>query len=133
MIVSQIIIEVEEAHTDDLGHLNHVQAVEYLERAREDWYVRCGLWDSESERRLGTVVVNIDFNYRRECFLGERLTVVTRPETMGRKSFVLAHEIIKSSGDIAVEGQATSVIMDLDAREAISVPPCLAENFSARS
>ncbi|GIS90721.1 MAG: hypothetical protein CM1200mP20_07620 [Pseudomonadota bacterium] len=25
----------------------------------------------------GTVVVNIDYNYRGECFLGEKLTILT--------------------------------------------------------
>ena len=32
-----ITITVTQAHCDELGHLNHVEAVRYLERARSDW------------------------------------------------------------------------------------------------
>ena len=82
-----ITITVTQAHCDELGHLNHVEAVRYLERARSQWYRACGLFDTESGQSLGTVVVNIDYNYRVECFVGERLKVTTRPIAMGTRSF----------------------------------------------
>ncbi|GIS90722.1 MAG: hypothetical protein CM1200mP20_07630 [Pseudomonadota bacterium] len=31
-------VTVQEQHTDELGHLNHVQAVKLMEDARGDWY-----------------------------------------------------------------------------------------------
>ena len=86
----------------------------YLERARSKWYrgVRA-LRHREAEQSLGTVVVNIDYNYRVECFVGERLKVTTRPIAMGTRSFTLEHAIIKPDGRTAIDGQCTSVIMDL--------------------
>lgn len=126
----ETIIEVLQSHCDGLGHLNHVQAVEYLERARDDWYRACGLRDGEE--RYGTVVVNINLNYRRECFLGERLRVMTRAHAMGRKSFTLTHEIIKPDEAVAIDGEATSVVMDLESRSIILVPPCLATHLPPR-
>ena len=126
-------ITVTEAHCDALGHLNHVEAVRYLERAREAWYRECGLFDDVSEHSLGTVVVNIDYNYRAECFAGERLRVTTRPVSMGTRSFTLAHAIIKPDGRTAVDGRCTSVIMDLAARSIIPVPGCLAVHLPRRA
>ena len=128
-------IEVLKEHTDSLGHLNHVQAVEYLERARDDWYQQCELWEGRpwsDDENLATVVVNISVNYRLECFLGETLTVTTFPVNMGTKSFTLGQEITKPDGDVAIDGQATSVIMDMGRRGVIPVPACLARYLPAR-
>ena len=125
-------ITVTQAHCDELGHLNHVEAVRYLERARGEWYRDCGLYDSEGGSSLGTVVVNIHYNYRVECFDGERLRVTTRPVSMGTRSFTLAHEIIKPDGRVAIDGECTSVIMDLGERSIIPVPECLATHLPTR-
>ena len=128
-----IVITVTEAHCDELGHLNRVEAVRYLERARSRWYRECGLFNGESERSLGTVVVNIDYSYRVECFVGERLTVTTRPVSMGTRSFTLKHAIIKPDGRTAIDGRCTSVIMDLTERSIIPVPECLAVHLQKRA
>ena len=128
-------ITVTQADCDELGHLNHVEAVRYLERARAQWYRACGLYggEGEGEQSLGTVVVNIDYNYRAECFVGEKLRVTTRPVSMGTRSFVLAHEIIKPDGRVAIDGRCTSVIMDLSERSIIAVPECLAMHLPKRA
>ena len=127
----ETIIEVTEAHTDLLGHLNHVAAVRYLEQARDEWYETCGLYAGEPGR-YATVVVNISYDYRRECFLGERLRVTSRGVSMGTKSMVVDHEIIKPDGEVAIEGRATSVVMDLSARRIIAVPACVAQHLAPR-
>ena len=124
-------ITVAEAHCDELGHLNHVEAVRCLERARGQWYRDHGLYEGDGER-FGTVVVNIDYDYREECFLGETLKVTTRPVSMGTKSFTLAHEIVKPDGRIAIDGRCTSVIMDLVGRTIVPVPECLAAHLPKR-
>ena len=129
-----ITITVTRAHCDDLGHLNHVEAVRFLQRAREQWYRDCGLFDRNAARGppLGTVVVNINYDYRQECFLDERLEVVTRPVSMGSRSFTLAHEIIKPDSRVALAGTCTSVIMNLAERVIIPVPECLAAHLPGR-
>ena len=133
LVDGAIDITVTQAHCDGLGHLNHVEAVRYLERARVQWYRDCGLFDGGgSKLSLGTVVVNIDYNYRLECFLDETLKAVTRPVSMGTRSFILAHEIIKPDGRIAVDGECTNVIMDLVERVIIPVPECLAVHLPRR-
>jgi YbgC/YbaW family acyl-CoA thioester hydrolase len=125
----ETIIEVLESDCDRLGHLNHVKTVRMLERARGHWYTANGLRDAG--RNYVPVVVNINYNYRRECFLGERLRVVTRGQRLGRKSFTLGHEIIKPDGATALQGEATSVIMDLDSRVIVTVPECVASQVPA--
>ena len=99
-----------------------------METAREDWYQQCGqpVLDPAG---FGTIVVNINYNYRGECFLGEALRIITEPVERGRKSFVLRHEIIKPDGAIPIDGLATCLIMDMKAHKAIPVPDWIAEHF----
>ncbi|HIA17969.1 MAG TPA: acyl-CoA thioesterase, partial [Planctomycetaceae bacterium] len=78
----------------------------------------------------GSVVVNINYNYRRECMLGELLRITTQPQHLGHKSYHLRHEIIKPDGSIAFDGQVTSVVMDLTTRDIVPVPDCIAKHFS---
>lgn len=128
------VIEIAHELTDELNHLNHVEAVRLLESAREDWYTACGLYidKPEDEWPLSAVVVNVNYNYRMECFLGESVKVMTRPGSMGTKSFTLEHEIIKPDGQVAIDGNATSVIMDTTERVIIPVPACMAKHLPRR-
>ena len=128
------IIEIADEHTDELDHLNHVEAVRLFESAREDWYAACGLYIDKppDEWPLSAVVVNVNYNYRLECFLGEKVKVTTRPVSMGTKSFTLEHEIIKPDGQVAIDGNATSVIMDTTVRGIIPVPGCMAKHLPNR-
>lgn len=120
---------------DELGHLNHVAAVEILQNARADWYRQAGLWDSRAwseDENLGTIVLNLNINYRLECFLDEPLRVVTRPLHRGSKSFTLAQEILKPDDRVAIDAAVTSLVMDLAARETLPVPECLARHLPPR-
>ncbi len=121
---------------DELGHLNHVAAVEMLERARDDWYREAGLWDGRpysGDETLGTLVLNLNVNYRAECFLDEELRVITRPLERGRKSYVLAQEIVKADGTVAIDARVTSIVMDLEARATLEVPASLARYLPPRA
>ncbi len=125
---------VQQKHVDELEHLNHVAAVDILQYARDDWYTAAELWDGRSwsvDEILATIVLNININYRQECFLDEALEIVTRPMHRGNKSFTLAHEIIKPDGTVAIDGSVTSVIMDMQQRQTLPVPDSLARYFTA--
>ena len=76
-----------------------------------------------------TVTVNLNLNYRRECRQGERLTVVTRPERLGRTSFALRQELRKSDGTLAADAVVTLVTIDPASRSSRPVPEELARPF----
>ena len=126
---------VQPAQVDELGHLNHVFAVEILQSARDDWYREAGLWEGRpwsGDENLGTLVLNINVNYRAECFLDEVLKVVTRPLYRGNKSYTLAQEIIKPDGQVAIDATVTSLVMDMQHRRTLQVPECLGRYFQPR-
>jgi len=123
------------AQVDDLGHLNHVFALQILEYARDDWYAEAGLWEGRpwsGAENLATLVLNINFNYRQECFLDEALQIITRPVELGSKSFTLSQQVIKPDGGVAIDGTATSLVMDMEQHQSVQVPECLARYLPAR-
>lgn len=116
---------------DDLGHVNNARYLDYLERGRTTWYEEAGLVArcvGEADRsEFGTVVVNVNIDFRAECHSGEQLHVVTQPARAGNKSFVVKQRIQKEDGTLAAEAEVTSVVMDLRTRAAVAL------NASARA
>jgi len=126
---------VQQKQVDELGHLNHVSAVDILQYARDDWYTAAELWQGRSwssDENLATLVLNINVNYRLECFLDEELKIVNRPLNRGSKSFTLAQEIIKPDGQVAIDATVTSLIMDMASHQTLEVPQCLARYLPPR-
>ena len=113
------------------GHVNNARYVEYLEWGREDWYERVGLpYDRLLALGAITVAVNLNLNYRRECRQGEILIVTTRPERLGRTSFVLRQEIQTRDGTLAADATVTLVTIDPATRLSRVVPEELARAFT---
>ena len=133
MVITKV-VEIADKYTNELGLLSHVEAVRLFELARGEWYAACGLYNDQSTVGwwLSSVVVKVNVRYVLACCLGEKVTVSTRPDSMGTKSFTLKHQLIKSNGRIAIDGFATSVIMDLTNRTTIPVPECLAAHLRGR-
>src|SRR3954447_4093639 len=92
-------IVVRPTEIDVNGHVNNAKYVEYLEWGREDWYEKNGLpYDRLHALGAVTVAVNLNLNFRRECRQGEVLTIATRPESVGRSSFVIKQEVVNREG-----------------------------------
>lgn len=129
-MLDQVVIEVSDGDIDELGHVNNARFLEYFERGRIGWYNSIGLFsDASFHNRLGTVVVSMKINFRRECFAGDRLSVLTAPRTRGRRSYVLYQEIRNPSGALVADAEVTNVVMDLDRRATVGLPGVLAKQF----
>ena len=131
-MLDQVEIQVSAGDIDELGHVNNARFVEYFERGRVHWYNSIALFrDPSFHGRIGTVVVSMKINFRRESFRGDRLAVRTDPRSKGNRSFVLYQEILNDTGELVADAEVTSVLMDLAVRSSIDLPPVLAEQFTA--
>ena len=129
-MINELELEVSAAEIDGLGHVNNARIFEYLEQGRVGWYNQCGLFhESSPGQRLGTVVVNINVNFRAECFQGECLRVITRPRSRGKNSYLLYQEIRNADDQLVTEAAVTSVVMDLDTRQTVTIPGVLTDQF----
>jgi thioesterase-3 len=129
-MITEIQIEVRSTEIDVNGHVNNAKYLEYYEWGREDWYERAGLdFATITEMNIGTVVVNINVNYRKEVRQGEHLTIRTAPERLGRTSFVLKQELINEAGQVVNDAVVTTVTINLQTRQPAPVPEQIARFF----
>lgn len=125
-------IVVRSTEIDVNGHVNNAKYLEYLEWGREEWYERANLhYDEFTRLGIQTVTVNININYRKECRQGDRLTIKTRPERMGRTSYALKQELYNQHGELCADAVVTSVAMDIETRKGREVPEELRRLFPA--
>lgn len=127
-------IIVRSTEIDVNGHVNNAKYLEYLEWGREEWYEQVGLpYEVLAQIGLQTVTVNITINYRKECRQGDRLTIRTYPERVGRTSYVLKQEIFNQDGHLCADGLVTSVTMNSQTRAPEVVPDVLRIRFGPPS
>lgn len=132
---SELPIVIVETDLDELGHVNNARYFDYLERGRMDWYAQAQLFETieqlHGSPQFGTVVVNINIDFRQECLLGETINIHTTPNRLGTKSLALRQIMVKPGGEIAADALVTSVVMDLCSRTSIALPVTLQAIFAA--
>lgn len=122
---------VRSTEIDVNGHVNNAKYLEYLEWGREEWYDMNQLhYETLLGHGVQTVTVNININYRKECKQGDRLTVTTEPQSIGRSSYVLRQEIVNDRGELCADALVTSVTMDVETRTSRAVPDVLRGLFT---
>ncbi|MDQ0156622.1 acyl-CoA thioesterase [Robertmurraya andreesenii] len=123
-------IRVKEEDIDALGHVNYNKYISYSERAMGDWHKNAGLdWNEMSDRKIGTVFVNLNVNYIKEARLGEVLRVETIPLKLGTKSFVIQQEIYNERDEKITEFTKKFVMFDLERRQGMKVVDEIARHF----
>lgn len=115
-------IAIEPNHIDELGHVNNTFYVAYLEQARGDWYERAGISFSQmNERGIGTVLVRLDIQFKKELLLEDRPVVHTIPHRLGNKSFVFRQVMYNQRKEVVAEAAVTNVMFDVKQRKSIPV------------
>lgn len=123
-------IIVRSTEIDVNGHVNNAKYLEYLEWGREEWYEQNNLhYDKLLSWGIQTVTVNININYRKECRQGDQLSIITKPERLGRTSFVVKQEIGNQHQELVADASVTIVTMDSTSRKSCPVPEGIAALF----
>ncbi|HET6231252.1 MAG TPA: thioesterase family protein [Longimicrobiaceae bacterium] len=131
-MVDEMEIEVRSTELDALGHVNNAKYLEYLEWGRFEWVKAAGVpIDSFGRGGVGTVIVNVNINYRREATMGQRLTVRTWLASMGRSSFRIAQEVVDAEGRTVCDAVVTSAMFDTRTRASMPIPDDLRAKFGA--
>ncbi len=108
---------------DGNGHVSNSKYLDYLGWGRSDWYAKSKFTlEALYDKGIQTAVVNININFCKELMLDEKIWIVTRPERIGRSSYVFKQEVLKHTGELCMEALVTSVMMDVKTRKSIRVP-----------
>ncbi len=130
-------VEVRFADTDAMGHVNNSNYLTYAEIARVAYYERVTgealpMWTHGAAE--GMILAEIRITYRNPAFYGERLTIETRVDRIGRTSFTMVHRITAPEsrhGPARLIAVSDSVLVSYDYREErpIPVPASLADGI----
>lgn len=124
-------IVVKEEHIVAIGHVNNVTLVSFLETARRDWYIHAGIpYEEMRKRNLGCVIRKMDLSFFKEVRLGDTLSIVSRPQKLGNKSFDLIQQVYNQLQELIIEVKVTSVMFDTIERKSIPVVEEIARNFT---
>ncbi|MEX0856072.1 MAG: thioesterase family protein [Gemmatimonadota bacterium] len=121
-------IRVRSYELDGLGHVNHAVYLNYLEQARYDAMEAGGFpHTAVLGRGWGIYVVRIEVDYRRQCFQGDHLRILTGVEHFRKVSMTIGQQIHRSGegetdGEPAVTARVTLVWIDERGRP-MRVPP----------
>ena len=119
-------VTVRSSHIDMFGHVNHTCYLEFMEWARFAWAEHGGkpIPEMVERERMGPAILRADVRYRKECRLGDELHVTVEPISARRQIGRLRQRVIHlASGEVACEAELAFVMMNLDERKAVDLPP----------
>ncbi|WP_158591732.1 acyl-CoA thioesterase [Oceanobacillus halophilus] len=127
-IITNIIVK--EDDIDDLEHVNNSVYLNYLEKARGQWFRRAGIsFENMHVQNLATVVLKINITFIKEAKLGDLLKIKTTPFRLGNSSFEVKQEIYNQVEEKITEAIVTSVMLNKTERKSIPVIEKIARQF----
>ena len=121
-------VEVRLADTDAMGHVNNARYLTYVEIARVAYYEQVtgnALPIGTHGAEEGMILAEIRMTYRSPAFYGEKITVETRVERIGRTSFAMVHRMTASDsryGTARLIAVADSVLVSYDYQKECPIP-----------
>lgn len=115
---------------DQLGHVNYLKYILFLEKGVGEWYKQAGVNFKELRKQdLGTVVLKFDVSYHKEARLGDTLSVTTTLMNVGNKSFTVNQEIYNQDDILITESTKTFVMFNTATRKGVPVIHEIARHF----
>jgi acyl-CoA thioester hydrolase len=123
------------ADCDHLGHMNVQHYFRAVSEAMFSLMAQVGLGPAEIRaRRLSFAVVHADTDFWAEVLAGDVIAVRTGIEAIGRKSAHFRHELVNvASGQTVMGTTFKCVLLDLERRVAVEVPPDIRDRLTARA
>lgn len=127
-LVSEIVVM--DTDIDVFEHMNYKRYIDHFEKGRADWFIKIGLpYKLMAEKGMAVVLVRLDTQYIKETRLGDCLTMKTRSEKLGTKSFSLKQAIYNEQGDLMTESTCTFVMLNIKTRKGMPVVDEIAQHF----
>ncbi len=125
---------VTESMIDLFNHMNYKRYIDVFEEERANWFNAIGLPFKEMRNQgFAVVILKIDFEYKKEARLGERLKAVSRPGKMGNKSFTLEQTIYNAEEEAITTSVCTFVMFNMETRTSMPVVEEIKAYFTVTS
>jgi len=124
-------VPVQWGDQDALGHVNNVVFFRWWETSRVAFIERIGLVRDNSSARLGTVLVSIHCDFRKQLVYPDRVLIGARPGCVGNSSLKIEHRLVSvTHALLSAEAESTIVTFDFDRQQTVPVPDEIRERIA---
>ncbi len=121
------------ADTDNLGHLNNVAYIEFLETARTEWYAhvkgdRVSLDSSGWDWILG----GIQIKFIKEACLSDLITVRMWCSRIGSKSWDFSYAIMNQKDELISQALTSQIGFNYEEKRSKMIPEDILEDLRSR-
>lgn len=117
---------------DALGHVNNVVYFRWWESSRIAFAERVGIVRFHSDTSLGTVLVSIKCDFRKQLIYPDTVVIGARLAKIGNSSFVVEHRLVsKKLNEVAAEASSTMVTYDFVSQQSVVVPDDIREQMGS--
>ncbi len=120
----------------DCDHLGHMNVQHYFRAVSEGMFslmAQVGLGPTEIRaRRMSFAVVHAESDFKAELIAGDVIALRSGIQAIGHKSAAFRHELINvASGQTVMSTTFKCVLLDLERRVAVEVPPDIRDRLTA--
>lgn len=112
-------VRIDWSEVDIFGHVNNVMFAKYMQAARVYFMEELGIMKTYHEQKLGFMVAATNVVYLKPLFYPGSIKVKTLVKEIKNTSFILTHEIVDQSGQLAAKGEDVIVYFDFNKHEKI--------------
>ncbi|MHA2089523.1 MAG: acyl-CoA thioesterase [Candidatus Kariarchaeaceae archaeon] len=134
-ISNPFILEIQSrlADTDNLGHLNNVAYIEFLETARTEWHAHVsGSRKSLDSRGWEWILGSLQIKFMKEVCLSDQITVYMWCSRIGTKSFEFSYALLNQKDELVSTAQTTQVGFDFETNTSRTVSQKTLDDLRSR-
>jgi len=119
----EIDIFVRFCETDAAGHVNNASFFFYLEEARMKFFDHIGIDKIRKKANFNFIVASTKCDFIKQAYSGQTLRLNCRVAKIGKKSFVLEHEVkCAKTQEIIAVGSTVLVCFNYEQQQSMQLP-----------
>ncbi|MFD3445672.1 acyl-CoA thioesterase [Microbacteriaceae bacterium 4G12] len=121
MVISEQVVDIRYAETDQMGVVYHSNYVIWLELGRTKLIEDLGLsYVKMEEDGIVSPVLDLQVTYRKAMRYGEKAVVKTWIETLNPLRVVYGYQIFNEKGDLCITASTTNILVRKDTFRPVS-------------
>ena len=121
------------ADTDNLGHINNISYIAYLETIRTEWYSKL----KNSRTYLDGdgwdwILGEINIRFMKEVNLSDNIKVLMWVSRIGSKSWDFEYVIVNQKNEIVTRATTTQIAFDYNAKRSQTIPDMIRLDLEQR-
>lgn len=128
--IPNVDVYVRFCETDAAGHVSNTSYFCYLEEARTKFFTEIHYGFEQAGEENSFILARTECDFIAQAYAAQTLTIKSKVEHMGKKSFTLLHEIYEKGTDTLIaRGRAVIVCFNFIEQRSVEIFPALRETL----